>query len=158
MLGKCVLETEGYCVTFELSRVESSNQLINALIEFRLAPLLPQISLQSGSNLMEVADLERLIGYFKAHTSALAQDPDTESYPFVTMELDFQLQALAGEVRTAEDGEFSIRFMVNVGCADEEASATYVGGESVVTLQNVNSFISSVEMTLNNLSPTIERA
>ncbi|WP_322657512.1 hypothetical protein [Dendronalium sp. ChiSLP03b] len=49
------------------------------------------------------------------------------------------------------DGEFSIRFMVNVGQTNVEVSRTYVGGESVVTLENIQSFISSLQGVLREL-------
>ena len=102
--------------------------------------------------LTAIKDLERLVNYFEEHIACLKVDPDNESSTFITYGLGFQVQALSGEVRSLSDGEFTMRFMVNVGQSDFEASRTYIGGESEVTLENIESFTSSLQSILRKLS------
>ncbi|NEQ99299.1 MAG: pentapeptide repeat-containing protein [Cyanothece sp. SIO2G6] len=53
-------------------------------------------------------------------------------------------------IETAKnDGEFTIQFMVNIGRLNEKAAATYIGGQSEITLKNVQSFIADLEQALN---------
>ena len=58
--------------------------------------------------------------------------------------LGFQVQALAGEVQAGDDGEFSVRFFVNVGESSQAGHRVYIGGESVVTLKNLRIFLASL--------------
>lgn len=110
--------------------------------------------------MISIQDIQRLIKYFEEHIAKLQENPDSESYTFVTYGLNFQVQALAGDVRinpsnllqtSPDDGEFTIVFMVNVGQSNVEACQTYVGGESVVTLKNIHSFTSLLQAVLTEL-------
>lgn len=148
MVSKCLLETEGYQILLELRSLETSKKDVDMIVEFTLNPHLGSISVQSIPGLIALKDLQRLITYFEEHIDRLKQDPDSESYTFVTYGLGFQVQALSGEVRSPDDGEFTVRFMVNVGQGKFEASRTYVGGESEVTLKNIKRFISSLQLVL----------
>ncbi|MDF2388031.1 hypothetical protein JMG10_41740 [Nostoc ellipsosporum NOK] len=116
--------------------------------------------MKSQPELIYIQDLQRLIKYFEEHIAQLQENPDSESYTFVTYGLNFQVQDLAGEVhinpsnllqKLPDDGEFTIRFMVNVGQTNVEASRTYVGGESVVKLANIHSFTSLLQAVLTEL-------
>ena len=98
------------------------------------------------------SDLYRLATYFEEHIVQLLQNPDGASSTFVPMELGFQVQALAGEVHAENDGEFSVRFLVNVGKSKDEGEKVYVGGEAVVTLKNIRKFIASLHEALANLT------
>lgn len=86
------------------------------------------------------------------HIACLQQDSSSQSDTFVPRELGFQVKALSGEVISPKSGEFSLLFMVNVGRSNEEVSSTYVGGESEVTLENIQNFKSSVQAALAELS------
>jgi len=63
-------------------------------------------------------------------------------------QLHFQIQALSGIVLSENEGSFSLQFLINVGQADEKASRTYIGGESVVKFENVQKFTSCLQMAL----------
>lgn len=152
MIGKCLLETEGYKILFELKSLENSKQDVDVIVEFQLNPHLGSLVVKSIPTFIAINDLERLVNYFEEHIAYLKVDSDSESSIFITYGLGFQVQALSGEVRSSNDGEFTIRFMVNVGQSDFEASRTYVGGESVVTLENIKSFTSSLQGILRELS------
>ena len=73
---------------------------------------------------------------------------DSESYTFIPPDLQFQLQALSGQIRSQDDGEFTLRFMLNTGKSNPEGFAVYVGGEAVISLENVNRFLSSISCLL----------
>lgn len=152
MIGKCLLETEGYKIFFELKSLETSKQDVDLIVEFQLNPHLGGLVVKSIPSIFAIKDLERLINYFEEHIACLKVDPDSESSIFITYGLGFQVQALSGEVRSLNDGEFTMRFMVNVGQSDFADSRTYVGGESDVTLENIKSFTSSLQSVLRELS------
>ncbi len=148
---QCLLETEGYRIVFNLKSLENNQQIVDLIVEYQLDPQLCFVVVKSRPEFIAIKDLQRLANYFEEHILRLQEEPDSESYTFVTYGLSFQVQALVGEVRSPSDGEFSLRFMVNVGQTNVEASRTYVGGESVVTLANIQSFTSSLQTVLTEL-------
>ena len=115
MVQKYVLETEGYRICFALQETQAAKESAEVVVELILDRNLGDVAVQSVPTLMTVRDLSRLVAYFEAHIARLQQHPDSESDVFVPLELGFQVQALAGEVQAGDDGEFSVRFFVNVG-------------------------------------------
>jgi hypothetical protein len=146
--GKCLLETEGYRILFEFKSLETTQKNVDMMVEFELAPNLGSISVKSIPAFIAIKDLQRLLMYFQKHIARLQEDSDTESDTFLDYGLGFQLQALSGEVRSASDGEFNLRFMLNIGQSSAGASRTYIGGESQVKVENINSFASSLQAAL----------
>ncbi len=149
MSNQFLLKTDGYQVLFNLTHLEHTKDYLDAIFEFRLDPQLANVSVKSPQTFISIKDLQELIAYFENHITRLQNNPDSQSEPFVTWELGFQVQALSGEIRSPQDGEFDILFMVNVGQGNEEVGSTYVGGESAVTLENIQRFISSVRTALD---------
>jgi hypothetical protein len=148
---KCVIETDGYRVSFDLKDMQASKEYIDMIVEFTLDQHLGDIMVKSVPTFIAASDLYRLATYFEEHIAQLLQNPDGASSTFVPMELGFQVQALAGEVHAENDGEFSVRFLVNVGKSKDEGEKVYVGGEAVVTLKNIRKFIASLHEALANL-------
>jgi len=151
MSKKCFLETDGYRVCFDLKGVQASKEHVDMVVEFTLDQHLGGIVVKSIPTFIAASDLHRLTVYFEEHIAQLWQNSDSESYTFVPMELGFQVQALGGEVHTEDDGEFSLRFLLNVGRSKDEGERVYVGGESVVTLRNIKRFIASLHEALTDL-------
>lgn len=145
MIGTCLLETDGYRVLFQLKHLDTSKEYFDAVVEFMPDPHLAKISLKSVPTFIAISDLQELVTYLDRHIASLQQDPNSESDTFVPKELGFQVRALSGEVISPTEGEFSLLFMVNVGRSNEEVSSTYLGGESEVTIENIQSFKSSVQ-------------
>lgn len=143
MISKCLLETEGTHITFELEK--ATEQQFNLAIQFALDAHLGGFSLNSPPTFITTSDIQRLIAYFEQHIAHLQTNPDHESQTFVPMELGFQLQALAGELYPDDDGEFTLRFMINVGKSSAEETAIYVGSETVVMLAHVRQFMAELE-------------
>ena len=143
MISKCLLETEGSRIAFELEK--ATEQHFNLAIHFALDPHLGGFSLNSPPTFISISDIQRLIAYFEQHIANLRTNPDHESQPFVPMELGFQLQALAGELYPDDDGEFTLRFMINVGKSSTEETSVYVGSETVVMLTNLRQFMAWLE-------------
>lgn len=152
MTRKCVLETEGYQVSFDLKETQVSKEYVDMAVELALDQHLGSITVKSVPTLIAVRDLYRLVEYFEAHIAQLLRYPDCESSTFVPMELGFQVQALAGEVQAENAGEFSLRFFVNVGRSEADGHCVYMGGEAVVTLTNLRRFVTSLQETLAALS------
>lgn len=151
MTQKCVLETDGYQVSFDLKETPIYAEDVEMVVELVLDQYLGSIAAQSVPTLIAVRDLYRLVEYFEAHIAQLLRHPDHESSTFVPMELGFQVQALAGEVQAENAGEFSLRFLVNVGRSEADGHRVYAGGEAVVTLTNLRRFVTSLQETLADL-------
>lgn len=152
MKFQCFLDTEGYQVCFEITEVKNDKKYVDAVIEFQSNPQLDEVRIKSVATFLALRDFQLLAEYFQQHIADLKIDPDRDSHTFVPMELGFQIQALSGEVRSENDGEFSLLFLVNVGKSNEDAGNAYMGGQSVVTLLQIKSFISSVNTALEKLS------
>ena len=148
MVQKYVLETEGYRICFTLQETPAAKESAEVVVELALDRHLGDVAVKSVPTLMTVRDLARLVAYFEAHIARLQQHPDSESYVFVPLELGFQVQALAGEVQAGDDGEFSVRFFVNVGESSQAGHRVYLGGESVVTLKHLRVFLASLHKAL----------
>ncbi|MDF5719608.1 MAG: hypothetical protein PUP91_03760 [Rhizonema sp. PD37] len=107
---------------------------------------------RSIPTIITLKDLQSLITYFEQHITNLKSDPNSKAHTFVTWDLGFQVEALSGDVFSESEGVFTIRFMVNIGQADEKACSTYVGGEAMVTFANIRSFTLSLQAALAELS------
>ncbi|MCL1467721.1 hypothetical protein [Argonema galeatum] len=152
MIDKCLLETDGYLVLFDLKNLDSSQEYFDLIVDFQLDSRIFEFSIKSIPSFIAIKDLYRLVTYFEEHIANLQKDPNSESYTFITWELGFQLQAQSGDVDSPNDGEFGLLFMINVGRSHEQASRTYVGGESTVTVENARKFTSSLQAVLAQLS------
>lgn len=153
MIRKCLLETNGYQTIFNLKSVDKPQaDSVELIVEFQLDPRLGELSAMSVPSFIHFKDLHRLVTYFEQHIASLRKDPNSEAHTFVTYGLSFQIQALSGDILCEDEGVFTLRFMVNIGEAYEKASSTYVGGESMMTLANIRSFISSLQLALSELS------
>ena len=148
MVQKYVLETDGYWICFDLKGTQAAKESVEVVVELVLDRNLGDVAVKSIPTLMTVRDLHRLVAYFEEHIALLQQNPDSESYVFVPMELGFQVHALAGEVQAGNDGEFSVRFLLNVGESSPVGHRVYIGGESVVTLKNLRVFLASLHEAL----------
>lgn len=145
MVSKCVLETDGYQIVFELNSIKNSQELVDLVIELRLDPQLGEMLVRSIPCAIALQDLQALVSYFEQHIAALQADPNNESPVFLPHGLGFQIQALAGEFYTEAEGNFSIRVMVNLGKHTQGYASTYVGGESVVEFTKIYSFSSTLQ-------------
>ena len=145
------LQARGYQVVFEVKQTQPVEGFLDIRIAFTLDPRLGGITVEAVPISVMLADLSRLITYFEDHITRLEQDPDSESFTFVPLDLQFQLQAFSGEVRAPNDGEFTMQFMVNVGLT-EEGTRVYVGGESLIYLEELNQFLSSLRQLLAELA------
>jgi hypothetical protein len=147
MTPRCTLETEGYRIAFHLHRLDAAREYFDGSVELSLQPDLGGLVIKSAPTFLGVADLRQLAAYFEEHIARLQGDPDAEASVFVPLELGFQVQALSGDVGPEAEGEFTLRFMVNVG-QREGCSRTYVGAEAVTTVQSVRDFTASLDTVL----------
>ena len=93
------LQARGYQVVFEVKQTQPVEGFLDIRIAFTLDPRLGGITVEAVPISVMLADLSRLITYFEDHITRLEQDPDSESFTFVPLDLQFQLQAFSGEVR-----------------------------------------------------------
>jgi hypothetical protein len=85
-------------------------------------------------------DFVRLADYFEKHVKQLRQDPWSDSDVFVQYGLEFQVQALCGDVEPDVEGDFGLRVMLLAGQA-LEGRRTYIGVEGSVDLAKCNAFV-----------------
>ena len=156
----CVIETEGYRAIFHLKSLHDSQKILDLVVEFVLNPKLKELSFKSVPAFIFVNDLKRLVSYFENHIESLKQNSSSESDVFLDYGLGFELRASQGdvfsEIESEPEGSFGLLVMVNIGWIEEEISRTYVGGESIVTLENIRNFISSVNQVLTEVSKNKE--
>lgn len=147
----CTLETDGYRVLFNIRGFEADHDYLTWNVEFQLDPQLGHVLLKSIHNSIAVKDLLRLVEYLEQHITKLREDPCSTSDVFVEWELGFEAQAFSGDIISEREGAFNLVFMVNVGKALEDDTNTYIGGDSVITVENIQRFASEVRGTLADL-------
>lgn len=150
MIKRCQLETDGYLVIFDFKSIQDTPDYMDLTIEFKLDKSISGISVKSIPNFISKDDLQDIIKYFKDHIARLQKEPARESHTFITYGLGFQIKALSGYVESPDYCEFSLLFLVNVGKSEENNFNTYVGGESIITLNNVQDFIGSLQAAISD--------
>jgi hypothetical protein len=85
-------------------------------------------------------DLIRLADYFDHHITQLIQNSWHDSDEFVNIDLDFQVQAMCGDVKSNQEGEFTVRIMLNMGNASD-GSSVYTGIEGCIDVVKCHAFV-----------------
>ncbi|MCI0457075.1 MAG: hypothetical protein L0Z62_08855 [Gemmataceae bacterium] len=145
MTTQCLLDAGGYRVAFTLHHHDAKGEYLEATVALSLPAALGGTSVTSKPTFIAVKDLRRFVAYLDGHIASLRDDPAHESFAFVPLELGFQAQALAGEVDSENEGEFTLRFLVNVGEVPTDGGRVYVGAESAVEVSRVRKFMASLE-------------
>lgn len=151
-----ILQTEGYQASFELKRFPDYNTSLDLTVVFSVDPRVGKVEARSIPMPIYLRNLYELATYLEQHIADLQKNPQSETYTFVPIDLQFQMQALEGIVIPEEDGEFGLRFMVNMGTPDEESGRVYVGGESTLTVENARRFIATIRQVLADMSYTYD--
>ena len=152
----CILEAEGLQISFAMTVLQTkkgdltAKKYVDLVVRVRLDSHLKELSMESVPTITAIADLYKLTQYLEQHIVKLQENPDEESWTFMPIG-GFQIQALAGNVLSESDGEFTLRCMVNVGRSSNEGATLYAGAEGVVTVKNTREFIASVRAALAGL-------
>lgn len=147
----CLLEAYGFQIYFTMEKLKRNKEdttkknYVDLTVEVRLGPGL-NLTMKSVPTIVDMNDLNRLVHYLEQHVRNLQQNPDEEAWVFVALDA-FQLQALAGNVLSQSDGEFTLRCMVNVG-RSEEGTNVYAGTEGVVSVEKIAHFTASMNSAL----------
>jgi len=89
------------------------------------------------------SDLVRLADYFDHHVKQLSRDAWSDSDVFVQYGLEFQVQALCGDVEPDVEGDFGLRVMLLAGQA-LEGRRTYIGIEANVDVIKCHAFVAQL--------------
>ena len=89
------------------------------------------------------SDLVELADYFDHHVKRLIKDPWSDSDVFVQYGLEFQVQALCGEVDPNMEGDFGLRVMLLAGQTPDE-SRIHVGVEASVDVAQCYAFVTQL--------------
>ena len=146
----CQLKADGFTISFNFQKLNYKDQFVSCEIEVLFEKQLNISTMQRKNCYLSIKDLQRLNTYFDNHISNLRVKWEYESCVFVNSELDFSLQALAGEIEGGE-GKFSIRFMLNIGRSNEDTNV-YVGAEGAISLEEVVNFQTSITKLLSKIS------
>lgn len=125
------LELDGASVGMEDIRRDSSGSSIvfQFSVNFHAETA---ASIPSRECTLSLTDVSRLVAYARAHVGENIPHTIVESTAFVTYDLGFQLQALAGDLESWTDGYFTMRWMFYCGPNDRAHAAFYVGIEARV--------------------------
>jgi hypothetical protein len=96
-----------------------------------------------------VLDWYSLCAYFEKHIVAQQLGSLDEPFEFVIYERQFRIQAMIGYIVSDTDGEFPIRFMINIG-NDLNHHPIYIGIDTIVPIIHVREYISSLRQFLDN--------
>ena len=106
------------------------------------------------------SDLVELADYFDHHVKQLIEDPWSDSDVFVRYGLEYQIQALCGEVDANIEGDFTLRVMLLAGQTPDE-DRIHVGVESSIDVAKCYAFVTKLREFLKawpslegNLQPT----
>jgi hypothetical protein len=143
---KIFLKTDGYHLIFEFSNKNIRDKTFDIRVDFNLNSDIKDISFRSVESFIYDSELQRLINYLTKHINCLKQNPNHESDVFLGYSLAFKIQASCGDIEPNGSGSFGIMALVNMG------ESTYLGGESLITVDSVQSFISSLERLMKCLS------
>ena len=148
MIQKLILNTKGYQVTFEILTIPDCTDAFDTIIHFLLDPRLEAVAFQSVRAPLTIETLQRLTTYLEQHLVKIQDESFTDYYAFVPDNLLFVVEALAGGWDAPDDIEFSLRFMINMEQGHVDLTSIYAGGEAVITVQNVDSFLASVKQLI----------
>lgn len=131
-LGEVALKVDGASVVLRLRRLDQGAGHVEFDLHVEFASeVAASVPPRLGCRLHD-RDIERLLDYMTRHMGADEPHGITESATFVARDLDFQIQALEGEVEGLSDGYFSLRWMVYCGSRDRSRRGIYAGFESTV--------------------------
>lgn len=145
------LHTVGYRADFHMTPVDRPGEFLDVVVELALCPELGGMTIKSVPNFVTVGEMRRLVRYLEEHVARLLDDPSHESYTFAPTEAGFNVRALAGDVDSETEGAFSLLFLVNVGCNATDGTRVYAGAESVIDVEKVKEFASSLGATVPDL-------
>jgi hypothetical protein len=149
---KIYLNTENYQVCFYLRRLDNSESRVGIVLVFKLNCNINGFTIKTTAQSINCADLREMIKYIEKHIYSLERQPSNDLSTFLNCQKSFQIQALSVNLASGEKESFPLRFMINVGSQDNERSNnTYVGAEALVSLKNIQFFISSLKTALNKL-------
>jgi hypothetical protein len=150
MQKKCVLQTQGYNLSFYFINKTYERERVKAIIGFTLKTSLGQILVKSTPKFIKFENIQELLKYLENHIISLKEESETEPYTFVSDGLDFQVTASTGSYDPSGESNFTIKCMINIGEAQKEDFCTYVGGESVTTITKTQEFMSELQSVLDD--------
>jgi hypothetical protein len=148
MVQKLVLNTEGYQVTFVLKTIPDRTDMFDATISFLLDPRLGTVAFTAFPGRLTLETLQELVTYFEQHIAQIQINSSSESTTFFPLNFQFQLQALQGEIDAPDDGAFALRFMMDMQQPGVGATSVYIGGETDILMEDINSFLASVKQLI----------
>lgn len=151
---KCILKTQGFDFSFYFFKSKNLPDGVNSIVTFVGDDNLKNISIKSPVFFVYFSDLQRLIGYLEERIFSLESTPKSELCTFVTYALKFQIKALSGEICSEISGDsyFGIQCMLKPETSSNNVGNTYLGGESNITLENAQNFVSSLRTAIANLA------
>lgn len=144
-------QADGFCALFNIDILEDTTKFLDLSVDFLLDPQIESMKFSSKKSKIQVNDLEELESYFIQHLHQLQEDSEAHSRAFTPLELGFQITAFSGELRSPDDGEFTVQLLLNFGTHTREGTNVYIGGEAVVTLYSIKRFLSELNVIISGI-------
>ncbi len=145
MLKEIILKFSSSCYAkFNFISVLSDEKSLKTSTELFLPQELNSAICPSEERLIYIEEWRRLCDYLEKHIADQQVSYPEESYVFTTYELIFSIQALTGRVKSDTEGNFSIRFMVNIGLDPDARNRIFAGIQTVVQVAEVRKFVSEL--------------
>ena len=152
---KLILECSGFEWNIIIDKIELATQQIQGRMNLDL-PVnklrIPSLSSTISFNCLK-NDFLRLADYIDNHIEKIKSDFFHDSDVFVTYGLDFQLQALCGEIDEDSSGEFTLRIMLLIGNSPNN-SRVYAGAEGIVDIKQCYKFTNQIRDCLHEIPRT----
>ncbi|HEY9909832.1 MAG TPA: hypothetical protein V6D18_19750 [Thermosynechococcaceae cyanobacterium] len=149
---ECILQTFGYQFRLFFREVHYQENLVGLIACLSLNAPYGEHSFYTQAEAVPLSDIGSFINYLEDHINLLRINPSTKSPLFSTYRLNFQVQALEGDV--SSDIGFSIRCVVNLKKPGMNLLPNYLGIESSVPLSHIREFIDSLTEALESFTRT----
>jgi hypothetical protein len=138
MRHECCIKAEAFYAefAFDVSLPDEWADLVVTVGQ----PQSPKPIAKSTPRYIERKDILRLANYLDDHLELITHNPDAQSDIYVPLELNFQLQALEGDVLDGFEGSIGLRVMANIADPGDQGGSLYIGCEGTVEVSEVRQF------------------
>lgn len=134
--------------TFNFTKISSDKKAVTGYIELHVPNALGGNVFRSIEKSILVEDWDALCKYFDKHIVDQQVDYPKSSHVFLTYDLQFKIQAGAGDVISDTEGTFALWFMIDIGDDPISKRRIFIGLDVLVYVSHIREFISSIRELL----------
>ncbi|MEG4206049.1 hypothetical protein QUA20_19230 [Microcoleus sp. Pol7_A1] len=147
---KCCLEADGYLITFYITKLMSSKNVVNLFIVLNIGTTqLVAFSISSVPKPIEVEDLCDFIKNFEQYIELSDQELAALESPFQIFHSSiFQLHTLETDITSDNEKYAIVNFMLPLANSRHSIVKPFIGVKGAITFRNICSFTSSMRKIL----------